>query len=39
MKEEFRDIPNFEGYQVSNFGTVISFKQSKKGRLLKQQKR
>ena len=38
MKEEFRDIPNFEGYQVSNFGTVISFKQSKKGRLLKQQK-
>ena len=38
MKEEFRDIPNFEGYQVSNFGTVISFKQSKKGRLLKPQK-
>lgn len=38
MKEEFRDIPNFEGYQVSNFGTVISFKRSKKGRLLKQQK-
>ena len=38
MKEEFRDIPNFEGYQVSNFGTVISFKQTKQGKLLKPQK-
>lgn len=28
-EEEFKDIPGFEGYQVSNFGRVKSLKKSK----------
>lgn len=33
--ENWKDIPGFVGYQVSNFGRIISFKQNAAGRLLK----
>jgi hypothetical protein len=31
QEEEFRDIPGFEGYQVSNLGRVKSFKRYREG--------
>ena len=33
-KEIWRDIKDFDGYQISNLGRVKSFKQKKDGRIL-----
>ena len=39
MELIYKDIPGYEGlYQVSNFGTVMSFKQYKEGKILKANK-
>jgi len=35
QQEIFKDIPEFPGYQASNLGRIMSFKQSSKGRILK----
>ncbi|MEG0063033.1 MAG: NUMOD4 domain-containing protein [Pseudomonas sp.] len=36
MKEEWRDVEGHPGYRVSNLGRVMSYKQSKAGKLVKQ---
>ena len=36
MKEQWKNIKGYEGYKISNFGNVISFRRNKKeGRLMK----
>lgn len=35
MEEIWRDIKDFNGYQISSFGRVRSFKQDKNEKLLK----